>query len=124
MCIGFLKNQSHILVIFCSGQPPRLILEPQDAVLPTVRDGEATTALLHCRHNTPDTTLTWYRDDEPLTYTSNRILLDNGTVEFRTLLVDIDVTPSGVRYQCMLSNAFGSVVSRTALLQSACKLIY
>ena len=91
-------------------------------MLPTVIDGEATTASIHCSHNTPDTTLTWYRDDEPLTYTSNRVLLDNGTVEFRTLLAMIDVNPEGVRYQCMLSNAFGSVVSRTALLQSACKL--
>ena len=93
-------------------------------MLATVRDGEAVTALLHCSHNTPDTTLTWFRDGKPLNYTNNRILLDNGTVEFRVLLADVDVTPSGKRYQCMLSNAFGSVISRTALLQSACKLIY
>ena len=93
-------------------------------MLATVRDGEAATASIHCSHSTPDTTLTWFRDGKPLNYTNNRILLDNGTVEFRTLLANIDVTPEGVRYQCMLSNAFGSVVSRTALLQSACKLIY
>ena len=91
-------------------------------MLATVSGGESVAASIHCSHETPDTTLTWFRDGKPLNYTNNRILLDNGTVEFRALIAMVDVSPEGVKYQCMLSNAFGSVISRTALLQSACKL--
>ena len=38
-----------------------------------------------------------------------------------TLIALIDVTTEGVQYYCVLSNAFGSVISRTALLQLASK---
>ena len=54
---------------------------------------------------------------------STRILHDNGTLEFRPLIDHADVTEEGVEYQCILSNYFSSVISRTALLQSASKLI-
>ena len=108
---------------FCSGldQPPRFILEPQDAVLPTVIGTNSVSASIHCSHNSVNTTVTWFRNGVPLTYTANRILRDNGTVEFRPLIAAVDVTTEGVRYFCVLSNAFGSVISRTALLQSASK---
>ena len=58
-----------------------------------------------------------------MVYDETRILHPNGTLEFRPLIDRADVTVEGVKYQCMLSNAFGSVISRTALLQSASKLI-
>ena len=91
-------------------------------MLPTVRDGESAAASINCSHDTPNTTLTWFRNGELLTYGDTRMLHDNGTVEFKPLIADVDVSPEGIRYWCMLSNAFGSVISRTALLQSACKL--
>ena len=102
-------------------QPPRFILEPQDAVLPTRRGNDLFNASIHCSHNSSNTTVTWYRNGAPLTYTDTRILYDNGTVEFRPLLAPIDVTTDGVEYHCVLSNASGSVISRTAVLQLASK---
>ena len=106
-----------------SGQPPRFILEPQDAVLPTARGTDSVTASIHCTHNSPNTTLSWYRNGVPMVYDATRILHDNGTLEFRPLIDRADVTVDGVPYQCVLSNTFGSVISRTALLQSASELI-
>ena len=58
-----------------------------------------------------------------MVYDNNRILHPNGTLEFRVLLERGDVSEDGVEYYCQLTNAFGSVISRTALLQSASKLI-
>ena len=110
------------MFIICTGQPPRFTLEPQDAVLATVRGSDPGRASIHCTHEFPDTNLTWYRDGVPIVYDQTRILHPNGTLEFRPLIDRADVTVRGVAYQCMLSNAFGSVISRTALLQSASKL--
>ena len=112
------------MFIICSGQPPRFTLEPQDAVLPTARGSDSVRASIHCTHESPDTNLAWYRDGLPMEYDDTRILHPNGTLEFRPLIDRADVTVEGVKYHCMLSNAFGSVISRTALLQSASKLIY
>ena len=113
------------MFIICSDQPPRFTLEPQDAVFPTVSsDNNPVGASIHCTHETPDTTLTWYRNGVVVTYDFTRRLHSNGTLEFRPLIGRADVTEEGVEYQCRLSNAFGSVISRTALLQSASKLIY
>ena len=93
-------------------------------MLPTVSsDNNPVSASIHCTHETPDTTLTWYRNGVVVTYDSTRRLHSNGTLEFRPLIDRADVSVQGVGYQCMLSNAFGSVISRTALLQSASKLI-
>ena len=58
-----------------------------------------------------------------MVYDDNRILHPNGTIEFRVLLERADVSVDGIEYYCQLSNAFGSVISRTALLQAASKLI-
>ena len=104
-------------------QPPRFILEPQDAVLPTTRGNNSVRASIHCYsiHGFPNTNLTWYRDGLPMVYDDTRILHPNGTLEFRPLIDRADVTVDGVEYWCILSNAFGSVISRTALLQSASK---
>ena len=58
-----------------------------------------------------------------MVYDANRILHPNGTLEFRVLLDHADISEAGIGYYCQLTNAFGSVISRTALLQSASKLI-
>ena len=94
-------------------------------MLPTVSsDNNSVGASIHCTHETPNTTLTWYRNGEPLENDSTRIFHNNGTLEFRPLIDYADVTEEGVEYYCVLSNDFGSVISRTALLQSASKLIH
>ena len=93
-------------------------------MLPTVRGFQPVYASIHCAHESPDTTLTWYRNGVAVTYDATRILHNNGTLEFRPLIDRADVTVDGIEYYCVLSNAFGIVISRTALLQSACKLIH
>ena len=106
----------------CSGQPPRFTLEPQDAVLPTTRDNNALSAALHCACDSPNTTLTWYRNSVQITSGGTRTIHDNGTLEFHPLIANADLTEEGVEYHCILSNAFGSVISRTAILKLASKL--
>ena len=117
MCLNVLN----LLFIFCSGQPPRFTLEPQDAVLPTVRDRNPVGASLHCAHNSPNTTLLWYRGSIEETGGGTRTIHPNGTLEFHPLIANGDVTEEGVEYHCRLSNAFGSVISRTAILKLASK---
>ena len=107
----------------CLGQPPRFTLEPQDAVLPT-RGNAALSAALHCAHDSPNTTVTWYRGSVQITSGFIRTIHDNGTLEFRFLIANADLTEEGVEYHCILSNAFGSVISRTAILKLASKLFY
>ena len=92
-------------------------------MLPTVKDGNPLSASIHCWHDgSPNTTLTWFRNGVPLTGGPTRILHPNGTLELNPLIADADLTEEGVQYYCMLSNAFGSVISRTAILQLASKL--
>ena len=111
-----------MLFIPCSGDPPRFILEPQDAVLPTTKNNEALNASLHCAHVSHNTTITWYRGSLQLTSSTTRTIHDNGTLTFNPLLANTDLTEEGVEYHCVLSNAFGSVISRTAILKLASKL--
>ena len=107
----------------CSGQLPRFTLEPQDAVLPTTRGSDPVGASLHCAHNSPNTTLSWYRESTQVTSSGTRTIHDNGTLEFHPLIANVDLTPDGVEYHCILSNAFGSIISGTAILKLASKLI-
>ena len=108
----------------CSGQPPRFTLEPQDAVLPTTRGNEthSARAVLHCAHCSPNTTVTWYRGSVQITSDiTGTFIYYNGTLEFFPLAY-ANLTEEGVEYHCILSNASGSVISRTAILKVASKL--
>ena len=91
-------------------------------MLAIVRDGNPVGAFLHCAHNSPNTTLKWFRGSVELDLGIFRTIHDNGTLEFTLLIDNFDLSDTGVEYHCMLSNAFGSVISRTATLQSTCKL--
>ena len=105
-----------------SGQPPRFTLEPQDAVLSTTRGSDPVGASLHCAHDSPNTTLSWYRESIQITDGGTRTIHDNGTLEFHPLIANVDLTEEGVEYYCILSNTLGSVISRTAILKLASKL--
>ena len=105
------------------GQPPRFTLEPQDAVLPTTKGSDPVGASLHCAHESPNTTLSWYRGSEQVMSDMTRTIHANGTLEFNPLIANADLTAEGIEYHCRLSNAFGSVISRTAILKLASKLI-
>ena len=91
-------------------------------MLPTTKDNEALNASLHCAHNSPNTTLTWYRGSVQIFSGTTRMIHANGTLEFRPLIANADLTEDGVEYHCRLSNAFGSVISRTAILKQSSKL--
>ena len=91
-------------------------------MLPLSRDGNPLGAFIHCAHEPPDTNLTWFRESEKIVSGGTRIIHPNGTLEFTFLIDNFDLSATGVEYHCMLSNAFGSVISRTAILQSTCKL--
>ena len=58
-----------------------------------------------------------------MVYDANRILHPNGTIEFKVLIEHVDVSVDGIEYYCQLWSPFGNVISRTALLQAASKLI-
>ena len=92
-------------------------------MLPTLRDGNTVFASIHCSTDSPATNLSWFCDGVQITTNiTTRLLYPNGTLTFDPLIVGRDLSPEGVRYYCMLSNAFGSVISRTAILQQASKL--
>ena len=93
-------------------------------MLATIRDNNAIGESLHCLYNFPNTILTWYRDSVQITNGTTRTIHDNGTLEFHPLIANADLTEEGVEYHCILSNAFGSVISRTAILKLASKLFY
>ena len=93
-------------------------------MLPTTRDNEALSAALHCAHSSPNTTVTWYRGSVQITSGGTRTIYDNGTLEFHPLIANADLTEEGIEYHCRLSNTFGSVISRTAILKLASKLTY
>ena len=112
-----------MLLILYSGQPPRFTLEPQDAVLPTRRGSDPIGASLHCSHDSPNTTLSWYRGTTKITNDGTRTIHDNGTLEFHPLIANADLTEEGIEYHCILSNALGSVISRTAILKLASELM-
>jgi len=96
-------------------------------VVPTRRENNMAVSLgtsLSCTHDGgPGTTLTWFRGSTMLTNTSTITIHNNGTLELQPL-VDADYSPTGVEYHCVLSNQFGSVTSRTAIIQLAGKLTY
>ena len=92
-------------------------------MLPTTRDNEALNASLHCAHDSPNTTVIWYRGSVQITNGTTRTIHDNGTLEFDPLIANVDLTEDGIEYHCILSNAFGSVISRTAILKLASKLL-
>ena len=106
----------------CSGQPPIFTLEPQDAVVPMTGDNATFIKALHCASFSPNTTLKWYRGSVQLTNGTTRTIHDNGTLEFHPLIANIDLTEEGVEYHCVLTNASGSVISRTAILKLPSKL--
>ena len=54
---------------------------------------------------------------------ATRTIHPNGTLEFHPLIANADLTPEGIEYYCRLSNDFGSIISRTAILKLASKLI-
>ena len=91
-------------------------------MLPTTRGSVGLHAALHCAHDSPNTTLTWYRGIELVATGNTRTIHDNGTLEFHPLIANADLTEDGIEYHCRLSNAFGSVISRTAILKLASKL--
>ena len=91
-------------------------------MLPTVRDNYPVRASLHCVHNSPNTTLSWYRGSQQVTSDVTRTIHPNGTLEFNPLIANADLTAEGVEYHCRLSNTFGSVISRIAILELASKL--
>ena len=106
----------------CSGQPPIFTLEPQDAVVPMTGDNATFTEALHCASFSPNTIITWYRGSVQITNGTTRTIHDNGTLEFHPLIVNVDLTEEGVEYHCILTNASGSVISRTAILKLPSKL--
>ena len=91
-------------------------------MLPTFRDGNPVGASIHCAHESSNTTLKWFRGSAELDLGTTRTIHPNGTLEFTFLIDNVDLSATGIEYYCMLSNAFGSVISRTAILQSTCKL--
>ena len=86
-------------------------------MLPTAIGSDPVRASLHCAHDSPNTTVTWYQGSTQITSDGGtRTIHDNGTLEFHPLIANADLTEEGVEYHCILSNAFGSTISRIAIL--------
>ena len=75
-----------------------------------------------CGFEGTNITVTWYQNNMELSSTdSSRIIHPNGTLEITAIVEGVDASVDGVDYYCVLSNEVGSVRSRTARIQLACK---
>ncbi len=89
---------------------PQFTTQPTDVIA----YGEA---LIPCSSvGTPHPSVTWFKDNVQIV-TSNRIVIDNAGALVVTALVPTD---AGV-YDCVASNSEGSIRSKTARLDIACK---
>ena len=74
-----------------------------------------------CGFEGTNITLTWYQNNIELPATDARTIHPNGTLEIIAIVEGVDASVDGVDYYCVLSNEVGSVRSRTARIQLACK---
>ena len=111
-----------MLSVLCLGSAPQFTTEPEDRVVVAQRNNENVIESFPCNYDGPNITVTWYRNDVVVPADSSHIIHDNGTLEITAIVVGVDTTTDGVRYHCVLSNEVGSIRSRPALIQLACKL--
>ena len=117
---GLFKNAMiHYLV---PGIAPRFTIEPEDRVVVAQRNNVNVIERFPCSFDGSNITVTWYRNDVVVPADSSHIIHDNGTLEVTAIVEGVDATIAGVRYHCVLSNEVGSIRSRPALFQLACKL--
>ena len=104
------------------GTAPRFTTEPEDRVVVPQRNNENVIERFPCSFDGPNITVTWYRNDMLVSEDTSHIIHDNGTLEVTAIVDGVDTTTDGVIYHCVLSNEVGSIRSRPALIQLACKL--
>ena len=104
-----------------SGSAPQFTIEPEDRVVVAQRNGMNVRQSFPCGFEGTDVTVTWYRNNLELPATDTRTIHPNGTLEITAIVDDADASIDGVDYYCVLSNEVGSVRSRTARIQLACK---
>jgi len=76
-----------------------------------------------CGFEGSDVNVTWYRNnDMMITEDSSHSINEDGTLEITAIVEGVDATVDGIMYHCVLSNEVGSIRSRSALIQLACKL--
>ena len=102
------------------GTAPRFTTEPEDRVVVPQKNNENVIERFPCSFDGPNITVTWYRNDV-VPRDTNHIIHDNGTLEITAIVDGVDATTDGVIYHCVLSNEVGSIRSRPALIQLACK---
>jgi len=109
-------------IIIIPGTAPRFTKEPEDKVVVAQRNNVNVIERFPCSFEGLNVTVTWYRNDIPVMADNSHIIHDNGTLEITAIVQGSDVTTDGVMYHCVLSNEVGSIRSRSALIQLACKL--
>ena len=112
---------SHSTIYIVSGSAPRFTVEPENRVVVAQRNGMNVRQSFPCGFEGTDVTVTWYRNNLELPATDTRTIHPNGTLEITAIVDDADASIDGVDYYCVLSNEVGSVRSRTARIQLACK---
>ena len=118
--LKYFNDCKHVACFCFPGTAPRFTIEPEDRVVLPQR----TSIIIErfpCSFDGSNIRVTWYRNDVVVTADSSHIIHDSGTLEITAIVMGVDATIAGVRYHCVLSNEVGSIRSRPALIQLACK---
>ena len=105
-----------------SGSAPRFTVEPENRVVVAQMMGVTLRQSFPCGFEGTNITVTWFQNNMELsTADPSRTIYPNGTLEITAIVEGVDASEDGVDYYCVLSNEVGSVRSRTARIQLACK---
>ena len=126
---AFLKVSGHLLIDSCFneapyGYAPVLVEEPADTVVIPV--GLVRSANLSCRAISygVKSVIEWYKDDVALETTSGLGLPGYNVTNSSLVVATTDPRDDGAilegTYYCLVSNAFGAVRSKSALVKSSC----
>jgi len=75
----------------------------------------------YCSFPDNKTNVTWYRNGNLMQKNDTHIIHSNGSLEITEITKGVDATVAGLEYHCVVSNEFGSIISRPALIQYASK---
>ena len=108
---------------YSAGLGPKFVAEPESRVVHSQKPNYPVNVIFPCsyHHVFPDVEMhvTWYRNGTVIQSGDAQYTIHpNGSLEI-SIREGIDATIEGLEYRCVVSNKFGSIISKPALIQYA-----